>query len=143
MENINYIIYAFAGLLGVILHCLCKAKDLIEYANKANLKFSIIDYFKKDWFSVSTSLLSVIVWLLIFGEVGAKYPKILDYIICSFIGMGFLGSYIIQKFFSKGKAYISDIIDKKTNIADGLKAIADAPDDGPGGSNPPPVKGDK
>jgi len=130
----EYLIYLLCGLLGVIAHCFCKAKDIIEYAEKANIKFSVSEYFKKDLFSVGMSILSVLIWLLIFGEVGAKYPKIIDFIRCTFILMGFLGSYIIQKFFSKGKSYISDIIDKKTNIADGkIQAF------GPGGSNPPPI----
>lgn len=141
MEN-NNLILILCGLIGVFVHCLFKAKDLIDYAKKANIKFNIRDYFTKDWFAVSLSLCSVAIWFLIFGEVGAKYPKIIDFIRCTFIGMGLLGSYIIQKFFSRGKSYISDIIDKKTNIADGIKAFA-AEDDGPGGSNPPPIKGDK
>lgn len=122
----EYLIYLFAGLLGVVTHCLCKAKDIIDYAEKANIKFSVKEYFKKDWLSVGLSIMSVLIWLLIWGEVGAKYPKILDFIHFSFIVMGFLGSYIIQKFFSKGKSYISDIIDKKTNIADDkIQAFSD------------------
>lgn len=139
----EYLVYLLAGLLGVFIHCLFKAKDLSDYANKANIKFTAKDYLKKDWFAVSLSLSSLAVWLLIFGEVGAKYPKILDYVIFSFVVMGWFGSYILQKVFSRGKSYISDVIDKKTNIADGLNAIAAADDDGPGGSNPPPIKGDK
>jgi len=133
----EYLIYLLAGLLGVIAHCFCKAKDIIEYAEKANIKFSVSEYFKKDLFSVGMSILSVLIWLLIFGEVGAKYPKILDYIRFSFVIMGFLGSYIIQKFFSKGKSYISDIIDKKTNIAD---AVIYSDDIGGGGIKNPPTK---
>lgn len=136
----EYLIYLFAGLLGVITHCFCKAKDIIDYAKKANIEFSVKEYFKKDWFSVSLSIISVLIWLLIWGEVGAKYPKILDFIRFSFILMGFLGSYIIQKLFSKGKSYISDIIDKKTNIAD--SAIMGM-EPGPGGSNPPADPKDK
>ena len=134
------LIYLLAGLLGVVAHCFCKAKDIIDYAEKANIEFSVSQYFKKDWFSIGMSILSVLIWLLIFGEVGAKYPKIIDFIRCTFILMGFLGSYIIQKFFSRGKSYISNIIDQKTNIADNIQAFAE---EGPGGSNPPKDKDDK
>lgn len=139
MEN-NTLILILCGLIGVFVHCLFKAKDLIDYAKKANIKFNIGDYFAKDWFAVSLSLCSVIIWFLLFGEIGAKYPKIIDFVRCTFVGAGLLGSYIIQKFFSKGKSYISDIIDKKTNIADSLNAIADVPDDIGGGGikNPKP-----
>lgn len=127
----NNLILLLCGLLGVIVHCLFKAKDLIDYAFKANINYSILDYFKKDWFAVSMSLCSVAIWFLIFGEVGAKYPKIIDFIRCSFILMGWFGSYIAQKFFSRGKTYISDIIDKKTNIADGLNSYSEAPPEPP------------
>lgn len=146
MELTNYIIYVLCGLLGVTVHCLLKAKDLIDYAQKANINFGVNDYLKKDWFAVTLSLLSVVIWLLIFGEVGAKYPKILDYVRFSFVLMGWFGSYIAQKVFSKGKSYISDIIDKKTNIADSVKFMSPETDptpEGPGGSNTPPIKGDK
>lgn len=138
MEQNNLILLA-CGLLGVIVHCLFKAKDLIDYALKANIDYGINDYLKKDWFAVSMSLCSVAIWFLIFGEVGAKYPKIIDFIRCSFILMGWFGSYIAQKFFSRGKSYISDIIDKKTNIADALSFK----EEGPGGSGPPPEKDEK
>lgn len=114
----KYLILLACGCVGVLVHCLFKAKDLIDYAQKANIDFGIKDYLKKDWFGVSVSFLTVIIWLLIFGEVGAKYPKIIDFIRCSFVLMGWFGSYIAQKVFSKGKSYISNIIDKKTDIAD-------------------------
>jgi hypothetical protein len=140
MENNNLILLA-CGLVGVFVHCLFKAKDLIDYAKKANIDFGAKDYIQKDWFAISLSLATIAIWFLIFGEVGAKYPKIIDFIRCSFVLMGWFGSYIAQKMFSRGKSYISDIIDKKTNIADALKFAAD--DDGPGGSNPPPDKDDK
>lgn len=139
MEN-NTLILITCGLFGVLLHCLFKAKDLIDYAKKANIKFNLGDYFTKDWFAISLSLCSVAIWFLIFGEVSAKYPKIIDFIRCTFIGMGLLGSYIIQKFFSRGKSYISDIIDKKTNIADGIQEFADTKIDGGGDPNDPKKK---
>ena len=116
MEN-NLILFA-CGFLGVLVHCLFKAKDLIEYSQKANIDFNIQDYLKKDWFGVSVSILTVVIWFLIFGEVGAKYPKIIDFIRCIFILMGWFGSYIAQKVFSKAKSYIGNIIDRKTDIAD-------------------------
>jgi len=145
MEN-NSLILILCGLIGVFVHCLFKAKDLIDYATKANINFTVKDYFTKDWFAVSLSLSSVAIWFLIFGEVGAKYPKIIDFVRCTFVCMGLLGSYIIQKFFSRGKSYISDIIDKKTNIADNIQMLVTdppPPEDGLGGSNPPPDPKDK
>lgn len=127
MEN-TLILFA-CGFLGVLVHCLFKANDLIEYAHKANIDFEFKDYLKKDWFGISISILAVVIWYLIFGEVGAKYPKIIDFIRCTFILMGWFGSYIAQKLFSKAKSFITNIIDKKTNIADAV--VMDDPDGDP------------
>lgn len=139
MEQNNLILLA-CGFLGVLVHCLLKAKDLTDYAAKANVYFSFLDYLRKDWIAVSLSLASLAFWFLIFPEVALNYPKIENWIRISFGISGLFGSYIIQKFFSKGKSYISNIIDKKTNIADSIK---DAVADGPGGSNPPADPDDK
>ena len=78
MEN-NLILFA-CGFLGVLVHCLFKAKDLIDYAQKANIDFNIQDYLKKDWFGVSVSILTVVIWFLILSE----YPINLSPIIFPF-----------------------------------------------------------
>lgn len=116
----EYLIYLVAGLLGVIAHCLFKARDLISDSKRLNEKITFKDYLLTDWFGISASLLSVFIWLLIFGEVGSKYPKIIDYVRCSFTGMGFVGSYVLQKFFSRSKAYIRNVMDEKSNISDNV-----------------------
>lgn len=112
------IIYLFLGCLGVAAHSLMKANSLQKDAVAANLEFSFSDYLKKDWLGISLSFVSVLAWLFLFGEVALKYPKISDYIKCSFFGMGFLGSYLIQTLFSRGKKLIRNTVDEKTNIAD-------------------------
>lgn len=139
MEQNNLILLA-CGLLGVFIHCLFKSKDLIDYAFKANLNFTFIDYLKKDWFAVSLSISSLAIWFFVYPEAANKYPSIANFIRFSFVVMGLFGSYIIQKFFSKGKTYISDIIDKKTNVADSINKFSE---EGPGGSNPPGGKDEK
>lgn len=140
MEN-NTFILLIIGFLGVLIHCLIKANSLLTDASKANVRFTIKDYIEKDWLGISLSLTVVLIWLLIFPEVASARPNIINFVRISFGAMGLFGSYIIQSIFSRGKTYIRSIIDKKTNIADAV--VMDAPDDGPGGSNPPPIKGDK
>jgi len=111
-------IFILLGFLGVIAHSLFKANSLQKDAKVANIEFGIIHYLKCDWFGISLSFIAVFVWVFVFGEVGAKYPLILDYVRCSFFGMGFFGSYLIQSFNSKGKTYIRKVVDEKTDIAD-------------------------
>lgn len=132
----NTFICLLIGFLGVFIHCLFKAKSLITDGEKANVKFTVRDYIEKDWFGISISLTMVIVWLLIFPEVATARPNILNFVRISFGAMGLFGSYIIQSIFSRGKSYIRNIIDKKTNIADNV--VLD--DIGGGGiKNPPPT----
>lgn len=112
------LIFIFVGFLGVVGHCLFKANSLQKDAKAANVDFSISKYIKLDWFGISASFLMVFVWVFLFGEVANKYPAILDYVRCTFAGMGFFGSYIIQTINSRGKSYIRKIVDRKTDIAD-------------------------
>lgn len=106
------------GFLGVIAHCFIKANSLEKDAKVANISFGVKDYLCRDWFSIGLSLIAVFIWLAVFGEVSKKYPLIQDYVRCSFAGMGFMGSYLLQTFFGKGKQYIREVIDVKTDIAD-------------------------
>lgn len=133
------LIYILCGLGGVIMHCLAKAKSLMNYAKKANVKFGFKDYLEKDFIAVSMSLLSVFLWLLLFPEVGKVRPNILVFTRVSFFAVGLLGSWLIQTFISRAKSYIMNIVDKKTDKADGVELFVD---DGPGGSNPPPTDPD-
>lgn len=129
-------IYLLAGLTGVLVHCFLKAKDLTADARRLKTKFTFKDYFEKDVFCISLSVLSVLIWFFVFGEITSTNELFKDYIVCSFVGMGMMGSYILQKFFSNGKAYISKVMNEKMeapSIARNLRVM----DDGIGGSKPP------
>jgi len=125
----EYFIYFIGGFLGVFIHCVIKANSLMTDAKRLKVDFTIKDYLTKDFLGVSLSIAMIFVWLLIFGEVGLKYPKILDYIRASFIAMGLFGSVIIQAIFNKGKAYIRDKIDE--TVTDKENAIAFAEEGDP------------
>jgi len=119
------LIYFVAGLIGVLIHCVIRANSLMKDAQRLKVPFTIKDYVSKDFLGISLSILMVFVWILIFGEVGLKYPKILDYIRGSFIAMGLFGSVIIQAVFNKGKAYIRGKIDDTVSDKERAQAFAD------------------
>jgi hypothetical protein len=123
----EYLIYFVAGFLGVFIHCVIKANSLMTDARRLKVEFTIKDYLTKDFLGVSLSIAMIFVWLLIFGEVGLKYPKILDYIRVSFIGMGLFGSVIIQAIFNRGKNYIRNKIDETVDEKEKLQAFTDSP----------------
>lgn len=125
------LIYFIAGFLGVFIHCSIKANSLVTDARRLKVHFTVKDYLTKDWFGISMSIAMVFVWFLIFGEVGNKYPKILDFIRLSFIGMGLFGSVIIQAVFNKGKSYIREKMNEKAEMVQAMDSpiVGDRPKD--------------
>lgn len=108
------------GFAGVLFHCLLKLNSLLTDARKANMDFNWYkDYLYLDFISILLSVLSVGIWYLIFHEMANKYHGIQDFARVSFVTMGGIGSYAIQLAMSKAKSKIRDVIDKKTDIADG------------------------
>lgn len=109
-----------AGTAGVLFHCLLKLNSLLQDARVGNVDFRPVkDYWKKDAVSIILSFLSVGIWYLVFGEVGKKYPNLEEFKITSFVLMGMMGSYVIQLVLSRAKKRIRNIVDTKTDIADG------------------------
>lgn len=118
-----------AGVCGFIFHSLIKLKSLSNDANVANVPFNWFnDYVKKDSFGILLSFMSPFVWFLIFGEISAQYPKIQEFTITSFFVMGAMGSFVLQLLLGKAKKQIRNIVDHKTDVADGIKN-ADAKQD--------------
>lgn len=108
------------GLAGVLFHCLIKLQGLLTDARVANIKFNAWkDYWVFDAVSIFLSILSVGIWLLIYKEVQGKYEDITNWTRVSFVAMGLVGSYGIQKLASRAKKRINEITDDKTNKHDG------------------------
>lgn len=117
------IILLLLGSAGVLFHCLIKMKSLKDSAISANLNFHWWKtYVKKDGIAITTSFLSVLIWYGIFGEVGNKYPYVLDFKRTIFVFAGIAGSVIIQfaadAFTNSAKKQIQKVVDIKTNISD-------------------------
>lgn len=114
------LILALCGFLGVLFQSGLKYNTLSVKGKAANEPITFIEYLKEDFAAIVCSLASVGIWLLVFGEVAAKYTVLAAFTRCSFVAMGSFGSYILQLVLSKASKRITDIIDKKTNIADGI-----------------------
>lgn len=86
---------------------------------KANEDFSIKKYWASDWNIIIGA--AVVGAMLIIGldQLIKWKPGVLDYVKWFFGGVGALCSTISGRW-SNCKRYISDIIDKKTNIADSV-----------------------
>ncbi len=113
------LILDLCGIAGVLFHCLLKLNSLLTDARVANIDFRWRkDYLQKDIVPIMLSFLSVVIWHLVFAEVAASYPKISAFARVSFVGMGMLGSYLIQLLMSRAKKQIRKVVDQKTDIAD-------------------------
>lgn len=111
-----------SGFLGVLFHCFLKLNSLLKLAQKANLPFNWYrDYVYRDFPTIILSVLSVLIWYFCFKEIAAKYTQVADFARVSFVAMGAIGSYLIQRFLSQAQKKIDKAIDVKTDIADGKK----------------------
>lgn len=116
----NNLIVILCGVAGVFFQSLLKIRSLLKDAQVANINWSWKkDYLYKDYPSIILALTSVMIWYYIFGEIANKYPAIVDLKRVSFVLMGGVGSYLIQMAFGTAKDKIRQVVDKKTDLADG------------------------
>jgi len=115
-------ILLMAGILGVAAHCIMKAQSIKKDATVANVDWSFYDYLKEDYLGIALSFISVAIWLIIVPEALLKYPQLEGWRRVSFVGMGMLGSYLIQTVFSVAKKRIRNKVDKDTNELDDIKS---------------------
>lgn len=118
METELYIKCFVVALVGMSLQTVLKLKSLKSKAKVANVQFSISDYFREDWLSISASLLTIIMVLLFIDEVFNINQKIINYIKIGFAFVGYTGSDIASRLFSVVNKKINDAIDYKTTLAD-------------------------
>lgn len=116
------ILYLLAGIAGFLFHSLIKLKGLSDDSRAANEPFNWVkDYLIKDIFGILASLMAPFIWLIIFGEVAAKYPALENFAITSFFVMGAIGSYVLQLLLGRAKKELRNTVDDKTNELDKLK----------------------
>jgi len=123
-------ILILCGIAGVLFQCLLKLNGLLNDARTANINFSWKkDYVKRDFVSIMISFLSVAIWYLIFREVSAKSEAVANLKRVSFVTMGGIGSFVIQYFMGGAKNWVRQIIDHKTDLADGKNPKTPLPPD--------------
>lgn len=110
-----------AGLLGVLFMSVALAKTYQKNAVKANIEFSFRKFLAVEWLNLLGSLVGVLIWSFMYGEVSQKYPQIEGLVKTSFVVMGAIGSWALDYFFGRTKVWIRNIVDHKTNIADGVE----------------------
>jgi len=120
----------FGGLIiGFAIHTLIKYNEATELFIKGNIqdeKLTLIGYLKKKPWSHGLNLICVLSWLLFLPDIIESVPLIkgsqayanIVHIAGCFV-IGYANSSLILKALGTGTKYAMDVIDKKTNIADG------------------------
>ena len=123
MEHLK--IYAFcliAGLLGVAIQILAKLISLQKKAKAGNAEpITLKSYLKDDWAAVSLGVIFLIACIFILGDKGVRNYEDLyeNWSRSIFLFVGYGGSDLAVRVFGRASEKINQVIDKKTDIADG------------------------
>lgn len=114
--------YFLMGTLGILLQILAvKIPSLKAKYTAANRVFNIKEYLSDDWYTILASFVAVAILVFGLDEVLDLRPELEKYIKWLFVFVGFTGSSIIQAVLSVANKKIMQIIDVKTNVADGVQ----------------------
>lgn len=116
-----YIKCFIACVIGNLIHICFKIYGLSKDYRKANMKFSLGNYFKDDGFALLFDF-AASAGLVYAADEWLHDPIILGKIKTAFIIVGFTGSYVILFFASKAKRRFRETVDEKTNKADGIES---------------------
>jgi hypothetical protein len=119
MDKLLYLQCFVAGLLGVLCYMFfVKIPAFRKRSAAANKHFSPADYFKDDWLSIASSVLTVAVVVFCLNEFASFNDYILKYVRFFFVTVGYMGSSFLHSILSKTEKAITKTIDRKTDIAD-------------------------
>lgn len=113
---------ALAGLLGIAFHLFAvKLPEIKKNSQAANHPLTKWEILKMESDNIIASVLGLLVILFIFSEVINYKPAIVNWARTLFATIGFSGSTLVLSFFGKAEKAIRQVVDKKTNIADGVE----------------------
>jgi hypothetical protein len=110
---------AIAGVIGMILQMLMKARSIQAKAKLSNVQFKFWSYFVDDWLSHLISLVAVALYVLLARRRIVDAPvNMFEFILALSATVGYAGADIVSRFFSFTNKRINAAIDHKTTIAD-------------------------
>lgn len=114
---INYLIAALLGLLFVVLHKIQATKKDFEVANQP---FLLKKFFEKELIAIIMSVVVIVLMAITVNEWMYVNPTVENYVTIIFALGGAIGSWAFLLFLGGSKKFIRGVIDRKTNIADGI-----------------------
>ncbi len=116
----TYIWCFLAGLLGLLFYLFAiKIPTVKNNAKVANMPFSYGQYFQDDLAAIMASLFTILILLVVLDEVVALRPNVLPFLKAGFVFVGYTGSSLLVKVLGKAQSKIDEVVDIKTDKADG------------------------
>lgn len=123
MEHLQiYFICFIAGILGVAIQVLAKLNSLQKKAKAGNApSVTLKSYLQDDLIAIILGVVFLIACIFILGDEGVKNYQGLyeNWSRCIFTFVGYGGSDLAVRVFGRASEKINQVIDKKTDIADG------------------------
>ena len=113
------IIYLLCGLLGLLFETLAKMSSVQKDFEVANKTFVIKKFFQREMTGIGMSVVFIIIMAFTVSEWVNYKAVFANYIKIIFTMGGAIGSWAFMLFLGKSKKYIRNVVDIKTNIADG------------------------
>lgn len=111
--------YLLAGILGIIFQTLIKMKSTSELFKVSNEPFIVSNFFRDEYISILSSIVFILIMAFTFSEWINYKHELENYTRLIFTMGGAIGSWAFGYFLGKSKKYIKNVIDSKTDIADG------------------------
>lgn len=109
-----------AGLLGLIFMTLSKMQSVKKDFEVANQPFVIKKFFSGEIIAIAMSLTVILLMAITVNEWIHVKPQVENYVTIIFALGGAIGSWAFLLVLGTSRKYIRNIVDKKTNIADGI-----------------------
>lgn len=130
MKNLSLEFYeiAAAGLIGMVLQMLMKAKSIQDKARLANVQFKFMEYFTADWISHLISTAAVMLFMVLVRRRVESIPQNLyEFVLAVSATVGYSGADIVSRFFSATNRKVNAAIDHKTSQSDAIDGTLNTP----------------
>lgn len=119
---------ALAGIIGMVLQMLMKAKSIQDKAKLANVQFKFFEYFTTDWISHLISTVAVLLFVVLVRRRLHDVPQNLyEFVLALSATVGYSGADIVSRFFSATNRRVNAAIDHKTSQSDKLDGTLNTP----------------
>lgn len=128
MSASNYLLCFIASMLGMGVYLfVVKIPAIQDHAKAANHPMTLGQYFQTDMNALVGSILSILLMLLWADEVVKLYPKVMPVLKIMYGTIGFMNSTLVIAWLGKASKIINEVVDIKTDIADGKRPATDNP----------------